>query len=204
MTFDSSKQKSYRIHKYAWNPCSKITGYTMKAVPKINATTLSWGKATGAKSYHLQYRKIGTNGWSSKSTKTPKIKIYGLSQQTTYEWRVETLCPNQKKSAYSPKDTFTTPPFKILEEMAQASDPISVYPVPSSDVITVDISIGVEELNDASIAVVNVVGNTVYAEKLNPSSSPSLKIDIRNWPAGIYFVQFQNGNDFSVKKIIRD
>jgi hypothetical protein len=204
MTFDSSKQKSYRIHKYAWNPCSKITGYTMKAVPKINATTLSWGKATGAKSYHLQYRKLGTNGWSSKSTKTPKIKIYGLTQQTTYEWRVETLCPNQKKSAYSPIATFTTPPLKLLEETAVATDLISVYPVPSSDVITIDINIADDEWNNASISVVNVVGNTVYAEKVNPESSSSIKIDIRNWPAGIYFVQFQNGNDFSVKKIIRN
>ncbi|HUM46897.1 MAG TPA: aryl-sulfate sulfotransferase, partial [Chitinophagales bacterium] len=121
MKFDSSGQKSYRVHKYDWNPCSKITGYTMKATPKPSKTTLAWGAATGVKKYKLQYRKLGSSNWTSAPyTNKAKVVLTGLLASTSYEWHVQTLCQAGPliASPYSALDTFTTPPQKLFDNNA--------------------------------------------------------------------------------------
>jgi hypothetical protein len=94
MTFDEAGQKSYRAHKFEWNPCSRITSSTMGVTFNgSNRTTLSWQPANGAKYYQVDYRLLGAATWSSKSSAKPKVVLNNLLAGGSYEWHVKNeLC----------------------------------------------------------------------------------------------------------------
>lgn len=65
---------------------------------------------------------------------------------------------------------------------------IGLYPNPASTSLTVNVSEQVSELK-----LIDVVGNTVYAEKLNISGLVNHTINISNFSNGVYFVQTIDG-----------
>ncbi len=204
MSFDSANQKSYRIHKYDWYPCSRISGFTMTATPKPTKTTLAWGAATGVKKYKLQYRPIGTNNWIiAPALKKNKIQLTGLLPSTTYEWQVQTLCSfsPMKVSAFSVLDTFTTPPQKLLGTGMADENPLSLYPVPASNQLNIAISQPVI----ADITIFNMLGSIMYSAEINNATDPVLSINIAQWPAGTYVVRLDEGKHaFEMKKFVKE
>ncbi|MEO6168121.1 MAG: aryl-sulfate sulfotransferase [Chitinophagales bacterium] len=203
MSFESSKQKCYRIHKYEWNPCSKITGYTMKTkkITDVSAK-VSWGDATGATSYKIQRRVLGTTSWKSKATSETNLKLNNLAPNTSYEWRVTTHCTGlpDDKSAHSALDTFTTLPFKISLEEAAMVEMFSVYPVPSSGQVTIQTS----GEGNSSVIIRNMLGTTMYRNDAFDLEEEFLEVSVKQWPAGVYLVELNDGLHSTVKKIIRE
>lgn len=203
MRFESSKQKCYRIHKYEWNPCSRITGYTMK-VKKItpNTATVSWGDATGATSYKVQRRVAGTTEWKSKTTSSGKLKLNNLSPATVYEWRVLTKCTElpENTSAYSVMDTFTTLPLKSTEFLMAEPLQLTVYPVPATDQITIAVS----NAEPSSLTIRNMIGEVVYFRKILAAEDGLIQIDVQEWPAGVYIVEINNGAQSAVQKMVKE
>ena len=201
MTFESSLQKCYRVHKYEWDPCSRITGYTMQAkkIEQDNAT-VRWGAATGASSYKVQRREVGTEQWKSKTTSTTKLKLNNLNPGTTYEWRVITKCADLtvKNSAGSVTDTFTTLPLKVATNGTGAIPKFSVYPVPASAEITIQTDGGLSP----SLIIRNMIGTIVYQNNSFGPAPAILQINVQQWPAGIYLVEMNTGTEAVVKKIV--
>jgi hypothetical protein len=106
MTFDSSNR--YRVHKYQWNPCSRLTGYTMNSTLKPGKLCWGWVRLMGVSlikcSTALRLQLHGPP--YRQNVKSP---LMGLAQSTPYEWRVQSLCSlSPGKSAYSVLDTFAT------------------------------------------------------------------------------------------------
>ena len=200
MTFDSAGQKSYRVHKYKWNPCSRITGYTMKSQPGPGKVKLEWGIATGAKSYHVQYRPLGTNGWTSIKTSKTRFQLTGLNPSIAYEWRVKTICSTdpQIASTFSVRDTFVTLSLKPQQDASSEDDLISVYPIPASNQIT----ISTEEPSVLYIRIMDILGNIIYENDF--SANQELVIDTTQWPSGLYLVECSNGGKREIDKILRE
>ncbi len=196
--FDQYGQKSYTAHKYEWNPCSRITPYTMKATPKGAKVVVSWDRANGGKAYEVNYRKLGTVPWLTKNTNKPKTALTGLTKATSYEWRVKTICDFNPDvaSGFSPTDTFTSLGFRIAEELSSEQELFKVFPVPASDYLTIRLI----ETDDATIIIRNSIGIICY-EKVEADVS-SANVNISQWPAGVYFVEVRNGNSSEVKKIM--
>jgi ELWxxDGT repeat protein len=68
-----------------------------------------------------------------------------------------------------------------------------VFPNPASDRFSVVFPPG---LNQLTISVINALGATVFRQETSHPAPGALEIACGNWPAGIYFIQFQDeGNN---------
>jgi hypothetical protein len=203
MTFDSSNQKSYRVHKYKWSPCSRISAHTMSATTKPGNTTLKWGVASGAKSYKVQYRLLTSSTWTSAPfTNAVKMKLTGLLPSTSYVWQVQTLCAMSPKvvSSYSVLDTFTTLPQKILETGLLSPDLLTLYPVPSAGMITIELN---EPMN-ADVSILNMLGSVMYNNQFLAEEGAVFHVNTSDWPGSVYLVRLDDGvHPVVLKKFIR-
>jgi hypothetical protein len=68
-----------------------------------NALLLSWSQTRGAASYTLGYRVSGTSQWFNVSgiTGTSRLITSGLLPNTSYDFRVQSICPNGLASPFS-------------------------------------------------------------------------------------------------------
>ena len=88
--------------------CEPPTGITASNITSSSAT-ISWAPVTGAVSYALQYRKLGTGRWKTKQLRGTSAKLSRLSPATSYEYQVATVCSTET-SPYSDIQLFTTAP----------------------------------------------------------------------------------------------
>ncbi|MEO6166581.1 MAG: arylsulfotransferase family protein [Chitinophagales bacterium] len=201
MTFDEAGQKSYRVFKFDWNPCSRVSGFTMKAIKKPEMMILNWQPATGAISYLVRYRPLGSSVWQTKTIKSPKIKILGLLPGTTYEWNLKTICHKNPivASAYSETKTFITQQ-KLEETIAEQEQiRINVYPVPANDHLTIDMTHVTEE---ATVVIRNLLGQVMYEKKVAAEETVSFTVDVATWTKGLYMVEIKGTFTPVTRKII--
>lgn len=92
----------------AASTCDPPIGITASRITSSSAT-VSWTTVSGATSYSLQYRILGTNRWKAKLTSGTSVKIVRLAPDTPYEYQVATIC-SSGTSPYSPIQVFTTNP----------------------------------------------------------------------------------------------
>ena len=88
--------------------CEPPVGLTATRITS-NSATLSWSPVTGAASYSLQYRELGTTRWKTKPAPRTKVNLRNLRSATSYEFQVATVCSGEN-SPYSPVQVFTTTP----------------------------------------------------------------------------------------------
>ncbi|MBK7572028.1 MAG: T9SS type A sorting domain-containing protein [Bacteroidetes bacterium] len=79
--------------------CGIPTGATTLSA-STNSVSLTWTAVSGALSYNVQYRIVGTTTWSSATTSSALITLTGLTPVTGYEWQVQAIC-SSGSSAYS-------------------------------------------------------------------------------------------------------
>lgn len=201
MTFDESGQKSYRTFKFDWNPCSRVSAFTMKATKKPDKMILSWQPATGAISYLVNYRPVGSSAWISKNIKAPKIKILGLLPATTYEWNIKTICHKAPlvTSTISDTKTFVTPQRNAGELTVEPLPSLSVYPVPASDVLHVAFDCNREK---ATIRISNMIGQLMYEQTIAGDDESGISIDVSKWTKGFYLVDVIGNSMHESRKII--
>jgi hypothetical protein len=77
-----------------------------------NSATLSWSSVQLA-TYAYRYRLVGDTIWTSGTTSTTALSLTGLSQLSTYEFQVQSVCPDASTSAWTTTVQFTTPEFVI-------------------------------------------------------------------------------------------
>ena len=56
--------------------------------------TMKWGKITGAKSYKVAYRKVGSKKWTYKNTKKTSYVVKGHKMKGLYEYKVAAVSKN--------------------------------------------------------------------------------------------------------------
>ncbi len=86
--------------------CDVPTGLTVPAIEN-NQATVSWGAATGAVSYTINYRVVGENQWLVANTSSTSAVLNCLFSGTNYEWKVKSDCASES-SPFSNLSTFTT------------------------------------------------------------------------------------------------
>ena len=86
--------------------CNTVTGQTTTAIT-ANTATFNWTAATGANSYNIQYRIVGTTTWSTGTSTTASYNAAGLTAGSNYEWQVQTVC-SSGSSAFTASATFST------------------------------------------------------------------------------------------------
>jgi len=88
-------------------PCLVPSGLSVSGITD-NAATLSWNAISGASTYNLQYRIVGTSVWTATSSAVTSKQITGLSASSNYEFQLQTECSSGNTSAYSASDNFST------------------------------------------------------------------------------------------------
>lgn len=87
-------------------PCNVATGMNTTNIAD-NSATFNWTAVSGATSYNIQYRVLGTSSWSTGTSSTPSYSAAGLAAGTNYEWQVQTVCSGGV-SSYTASTTFKT------------------------------------------------------------------------------------------------
>ena len=78
---------------------SNMTSCTAPIIAKCidvgdSTATMTWSPVSGATSYQVHYRILGTTSWTSTLVNSDTIKILHLHPVTRYECQVQTLCPS--------------------------------------------------------------------------------------------------------------
>ena len=80
--------------KAAPTPTPKASAPKVTTTAKASAMTMTvkwtmkWGKVTGAKSYKVAYRKVGSKKWTYKNTKKTSYVVKGHKMKGLYEYKV--------------------------------------------------------------------------------------------------------------------
>ena len=86
--------------------CAVPSGLASSSITTTTAS-VSWGAASGAVSYNLQYKTAAASTWTTVSTATTSYGLTGLVSATTYNFQVQNVCASSS-SAYSAASSFTT------------------------------------------------------------------------------------------------
>jgi len=86
--------------------CSTPSGLNATSITTSSAN-LSWTAVTGATSYTIQYRIIGSSTWTTTTSGTNSTSLPGLAAATNYEFEVQTICASGS-SSFSSSYNFTT------------------------------------------------------------------------------------------------
>ncbi len=89
-------------------PCSAPSNLSTSAIT-TSAATFNWGSVSGAVSYNIQYRIVGTSTWSTGTalSSATSFPASGLSATSDYEWQIQTVCSGGS-SAFTSSTLFTT------------------------------------------------------------------------------------------------
>jgi hypothetical protein len=83
---------------------------------------------------------------------------------------------------------------------ADINNYISVYPNPSSGNVIVDINSG--GLSEASVRVINLLGEIISETIMHESIDSQIKFDLSAQPNGMYFIEVRSTNSLIVQKVL--
>lgn len=147
------------------------------------SATLNWGSVVDATSYNVQYKPTAGSTWTIKTSTTTSKIISGLSPSTSYDFKVQAVCPSGN-SEYSGVSTFSTIDGPTCAES---------YEPNNSKSTAVTISTGTDILSQISTSTDND-----WLKFTNTSSAPNLKITLTTIPFD-YDIKLYNTSGSLVK-----
>lgn len=149
--------------------CNVPSGLNATAITSSSAT-LNWGAATGAVSYNVQYRIVGSGTWTSTTSATTSKAIAGLTASSQYEFQVQTVCASSS-SAFSTSTNFNT----------SAPACTDVYENNNTKGTAKPISVGVD-----IFGLINVGSDKDFFSFANTVSQPNMQITLSSLPANYH------------------
>lgn len=186
-------------------PCSlPPSGLFANNITTVKAK-LNWDTEASAIKYKVQYRASTSPVWISVNA-TMNIKtLTGLTANTTYKYRVRSLCTDVPASPWSSVEEFTTLPLREGELHTENSIDFNIYPNPNNGIFTLYISEFYAEENiiiPVFISIKNMLGEEIYTENLSLTDSyHQINLD-KNIPNGIYVVELSTLENNYSKQII--
>ncbi len=181
----------------AITPCLAPTALNATSIT-INSANLGWTENNAATEWQIQHGAAGfTIGTGTiVDVTTNPYALGGLSDFTTYDFYVRSICGAGDTSAWSLASSFTT----LIDDAGITGEQkpmISVYPNPAMDQLTIKHSGSVNTI----FTLVDLSGRTI----LNiPIPTPSTTIDLNGVSTGIYVwsVSSESGQQ-SGRQVIR-
>lgn len=142
-----------------------------------NSATLNWGSVSGATSYNVRARQVGTTTWSTGSVSGTSVNFTGLSAGTQYEFQVQAVCGSTTGS-FSSSATFTT-------QSAGCSDAYEPNNSRSS-------SLPLTPTNQDLSAQIATSTDRDWYRFANTSAARNIRVDLTNLPADYDTELWQN------------
>ncbi|MCX7879799.1 MAG: T9SS type A sorting domain-containing protein [Ignavibacteria bacterium] len=159
-----------------------------------------WDLVAGAEWYEfvLSLDPNFTSDIIARETKlnTTQYLVSGLSYQTTYYWKVRGLTQNGNG------DWSETWKFRTRQQPATVPDDFSniqIFPNPFDDFLYVKISNGVRK-----IEIRDVLGRSIFITALDNFSNGEIKLNLKSFESGIYFIIFENVIGSKIFKVIKN
>ncbi|MFK7785088.1 MAG: fibronectin type III domain-containing protein [Crocinitomicaceae bacterium] len=182
---------------FTTNDCNP-TGCDAPTSPQtINITstsaTLYWTEPIGGTDYESQWRQVGVPNWTIEISQDYFENISGLAFNTTYEWKVRTICNNGGFSDWSNIVLFTTDDSVNDIEEADIHN-VSIYPNPTYDMLHINNCMGM------SLELVDNIGRIVHEQTC---SENDVEIDLSHFAAGTYTLFFSVDQINIISKVIK-
>jgi hypothetical protein len=169
---------------------------------KRKTAKLNWTSSSGATSYTAQYRIANSNGsWTQTSTTGTQATANGLSNGTSYEWQVKSVC-NGSDSGWSNLCTFTAGNSGSSSCGAARlfANQLQLIPNPATDFVQIKWSEMAGE--EIKFVVYNSVG-TIVANRTMQNNIGSIDLDVSQWTNGMYMVRIQSNTGVTfIEKLI--
>lgn len=101
-------------------------------------------------------------------------------------------------------EVYHNPPAPITEAVSNLSSAnnINIYPDPAHDKLYIENK--VTQNGEVSVTVYNTLGQVMHVETSCSSSNNTTTVNINELPAGVYYLQYRNGNEQKNVKFIKD
>lgn len=164
----------------------------------ISATSakIFWDAGLDSSKYQINYRPIAGGVWQKKNSVMFFKNLTGLSPNTTYEYKIKTIC-GDISSPFSVLYNFTTLPLK--EGVTDIPD-FSIYPNPTNNnfVLSADIAATV-----TTIEIYSLHGTSMYIKEIQSIGGKINEvISIDGLQAGVYLVQLVWDGNMIVKQLV--
>jgi uncharacterized repeat protein (TIGR03803 family) len=160
----------------------------------ITTTTaqLNWTTMNNVMGYNVQYRKVGSNGWTSKNVNNNLgiFNLNGLKKNTSYEWKVRTRCSGNSYGDFTLPITFTT--LTAREDLGIASNnnlTLNCNPNPFSGITSIQFSLVHDDF--ATMIVIDVTGREIeklFDGAIEAGNIYEVTFDGSKFDNGIYFL----------------
>ena len=169
-----------------------------------NSVRLNWTQSPYALGYLIQGTQIGSNDFITLEV-SPGSKTFfnanSLSNATDYIWRIAPVCELPAENlSFSPIDTFTTLTLgSTARTFGSNADILNVYPNPADNVVNIVVKNFNQDLG--SITLYDITGTEILSiDEIKFQSN--YKIDIRDYPSGVYYISYKSEFEDITKRLI--
>jgi hypothetical protein len=186
-------------------PCVKPQNTNVTSITSSEGL-LGWNLVGPATSYDVRFKLQGSSWGSWQYTyglATNQLLQNSLSAGTGYHWQVRAVCGSSANmSGFTSYNTFATlASNRVTAGDAELGDNLNVYPNPTKGIF--NISFVSEELDNFEISIIDAFGKIVSREdKQNFIGEFTKKVDLSDYPRGIYMVQIKTNASFVSKRIV--
>lgn len=172
-----------------------------------NTYTVEGMGSTPITTFELLRDSNNTGFWKVIGTAAGTANVLNDPQYSTFQfianWRVQangiTCNPTQRQGADAAMGTIVKSKSNITNNRTTGIknnvSGLSIYPNPFNSIITIEGAKGMEFVN-----VINLVGESVYSGVLRGEKS---KIDMANYPAGVYYLKLSGSGGIKTEKIVK-
>jgi hypothetical protein len=157
--------------------CGTPSGLNATAVTSSTAT-LNWSAVSGATSYNVQLRPVGSGTWSSGSTSGTSINATSLTASTQYEFQVQAVC-GATSGSFSASGLFTTTSGQACTDNYEPNNSRST-------------SLPLTPIATDRIAQIAFNGDNDWYRFANTSTQKNIRVDLTNLPADYDLKLYQN------------
>ena len=183
-------------------------GFGTLDVTDGGTTTYVKGVKAGGNAYILKFNASGVFQSALTNKENPTInnsRGMALSGTTSGVYFGGVCAPSSEwgslkvtgyGSVFSKIEDGTTQNIKRFDHSNTA---ISVYPNPSNGYVTLDLTNTFNGYNNASVMVVNALGESVFKSEIQEEVTP---FNLSGLPKGVYFLQVRTEGGLTIKKVI--
>lgn len=157
--------------------------------------TVAWNASPTALSYIAYIRESGSNSWTSAATTGTSYQFTGLSQNTSYEYYVESVCAGSA--------TATSAVSTVNTRLSEDATMMTLYPSPVNDLLVVEFG----ELYGVtgSIEVYDLVGKKQFAQNNISLRESYIEVDVTEFQEGVYMLKLtdESGEAYLGKFLVR-
>lgn len=182
-------------------PCNTAPSGLYTDFLTSSTAKLHWSAEPDALKYKIQYRKNTVAAWTNTNSISNTKNLFSLEANTSYKFRVKSICPAGIQSYWSNVKNFTTLPLRAGEQTIFFEDLfLDIYPNPTNGGIALSFSYNLQN-QPIHIKLMDMQGNIVFDKQDNVSGEYFLHMD-NNIPNGIYVIEITLSHHKFIEKIL--